>query len=93
MGYRKRLIAALLVALPFCSFAGAAININTADSEALVEGMKGVGPQKAMAIVRYRQQYGPFQHIDDLSQVDGIGQKTVDRNRDNLTVVMPEEGS
>lgn len=87
---RKFLVTGLLL-LPLVSLAASAVNINTADSAALVEGLSGVGPQKAMAIVRYRQQYGPFQQVDDLALVDGIGEKTVDQNRANMTVAMPQK--
>ena len=83
---------AALAAFAISSITSAApVNINTADSDALVEGLTGIGPQKAMAIVRYRQQYGPFQHVDDLAQVDGIGEKTVDQNRANMTVSVPQK--
>ena len=88
--FRKLLVACLLLA-PLVSLAAASVNINTADSDALVEGLTGIGPQKAMAIVRYRQQHGPFKHIDDLARVDGIGEKTVDQNRANMTVSAPQK--
>ena len=67
------------------------VNINTADSETLVEDLVGIGPQKALAIVRYRQQHGPFKQVDDLALVNGIGARTIDQNRSRITVVAPEE--
>ena len=90
MVLRKLLVACLLLA-PLISLAASSVNINTADSDALVAGLTGIGPQKAMAIVRYREQYGPFRHVDDLAQVDGIGKKTVDQNRANMTVSAPKK--
>ncbi len=81
----KTLAVSLLLA-PFLAFANPAININTADSETLVDGLTGIGPEKAMAIVRYRQSNGPFQQVNDLAQVKGIGESTVQKNRANLTV-------
>ena len=48
--------------------------------------MKGVGPTKAKEIVQYRTQHGPFKSPDDLLNVKGIGQKTLDDNRANLSV-------
>ena len=81
----KTLMASLLFA-PIMVFANPTININTADSEALVAGLTGVGPQKAMAIVRYRQANGPFRQASDLSQVNGIGESTVEQNRARITV-------
>ena len=80
------LIAGLLL-LPALVFANpTTININTADSEALVDGLAGVGPEKAMAIVRYRQANGPFKQVNDLVQVKGIGENTIKRNRAYITV-------
>ncbi len=81
----KTLVASLLLA-PVLAFANPTININTADSEALVDGLTGVGPEKAMAIIRYRQTNGPFRQVNDLVQVKGIGQSTVERNRAYLSV-------
>ncbi|TCK18096.1 competence ComEA-like helix-hairpin-helix protein [Thiogranum longum] len=81
----KTLMASLLLA-PVLAFANPTININTADSEALVDGLTGVGPEKAMAIIRYRQTNGPFRQVNDLVQVKGIGQGTVERNRAYLSV-------
>ena len=66
------------------------VNINTADSERLVDDLVGIGPQKALAIVQYRQQHGPFKQIEDLALVSGIGAKTVEQNRDRMTVTAAE---
>lgn len=62
------------------------IDINTADEAAFQRAMKGVGPTKAKEIVQYRTQHGPFKSPDDLLNVKGIGQKTLDNNRANLSV-------
>lgn len=78
----------LFLALMFGAFiatAGEMIDINTADAQALA-ALQGVGPQKAEAIVAYRQEHGPFKSVDDLANVKGIGQKTVDANRDKIAV-------
>ncbi len=66
-------------------YAGA-LNINTADAVSLASGLNGVGEAKAIAIVEYRQQNGPFKSIDDLALVKGIGEGTVDKNRQNIVV-------
>ena len=65
------------------------VDINSADVETLASNIDGVGTQKAIAIVQYREANGPFSSLDDLANVQGIGMKTIDRNRDKLTVVMP----
>jgi competence protein ComEA len=62
------------------------VNINTATAEEIAAVIKGIGPKKAEAIVTYRQQHGPFQTVDDLKKVPGVGDKIVENNRANLTV-------
>lgn len=62
------------------------ININSADASALAEGLQGVGEKRAQAIVAYRQANGPFQSIDGLTEVKGIGESIIEKNRGNLTV-------
>lgn len=62
----------------------AKVSINQADAEALANVLNGVGLKKAEAIVRYREQNGPFSEIDQLQEVPGIGPSLVERNRDRL---------
>jgi competence protein ComEA len=62
------------------------ININSADAQTLATGLKGIGESRAMEIVRYRETYGPFASIDELSEVKGIGKSTLDSNRDVITL-------
>jgi competence protein ComEA len=85
----RNLLGVSLFSLSLAALAGTPVNINTADSETLVDGLNGVGPQKALAIVRYRQEHGPFKRVEDLALVDGIGEKTVEQNRSNMTVATP----
>lgn len=61
------------------------ININTADEE-LLQTLSGIGPVTAEKIVSYRTTYGAFSSIDDLKEVNGIGDKTFDQIRDYITV-------
>ena len=68
----------------FMSIAIAAININTA-SESELTGLPGIGPSKAAAIIAYRDANGPFSSVDSLSNVKGIGAKTVDGLRSSAT--------
>ena len=89
----RNLLGVCLLITSFAVPAGVPVNINTADSEALVDGLDGVGPQKALAIVRYRQQHGPFKRIEDLALVEGIGAKTVEQNRSNITLEVPGKSS
>ena len=61
------------------------VNINTADATELAEMINGVGLKKAQEIVRYREQKGPFKTIEDLANIKGIGQATIDKNRQHMT--------
>lgn len=62
------------------------VNINGADAQALQENLKGVGEARAMEIVRYRESYGPFESVEELADVKGIGKSTLDINRDVITL-------
>lgn len=62
------------------------VNINTADAASIAAAMKGIGLAKAEAIVAYRQTHGAFKSLDQLAEVKGIGLKTIEKNRDTLTI-------
>ncbi|MDR6225107.1 helix-hairpin-helix domain-containing protein [Desmospora profundinema] len=62
-----------------------AVNLNTATQEQL-ESLNGIGPAKAEAILRHREEHGPFSSVDELVQVPGIGEKTLEQLRDQVTV-------
>ncbi len=63
----------------------AAVNINTADVATLAS-LSGIGESKAEAIVAYREANGPFAAPADLANVKGIGEATLAKNADRLTV-------
>lgn len=60
------------------------VNINTAQADELATLLSGVGLKKAQAIVKYRDENGPFQRVEDLAQVKGIGDSLVDKNRTRI---------
>ena len=62
------------------------ININTANAEQIATVMTGIGDSKAKAIVEYRKSHGKFKSIEDLENVDGIGIKTVEKNKGNISL-------
>ena len=62
------------------------VNINTADAQTLAATLKGEGEARAMEIVRYREAYGPFASAEELTEVKGIGQSTLDMNRKAITL-------
>jgi competence protein ComEA len=62
------------------------INLNAADVATLKRELNGIGEVKAKAIVEYREANGPFASVDELLEVKGIGQATLEKNRDKLSV-------
>ncbi|EGO2800972.1 competence protein ComEA [Enterococcus faecalis] len=61
------------------------INVNTA-TEAELQTISGIGAKKAQEIIRFRDEQGPFKTVEELKNVPGIGEKTVERLKDMLTV-------
>ena len=79
---------------PFCSWSGTGqvsdkggqtsakdgkINLNTATSEEL-QTITGIGAKRAEDIIAYRESHGGFQSVDDLKNVSGIGDKTLEKS-------------
>ena len=81
----SRLVAAFFLSFSLSLAASEAVNLNTANAEDL-KTLNGIGDVKADAIIGYRDEHGPFASVDQLTQVEGIGPKTVEQNRDRLTV-------
>ncbi len=81
----KKLLLSLFVSLSISGPALAVVDLNTASREEL-ESVKGIGPVKAEAIVEYRKHNGPFRKVDDLKEIKGFGDKSVDKLRHELTV-------
>jgi competence protein ComEA len=61
------------------------VNINTATTEEL-QTLSGIGPAKASAIIAYREENGPFQKIEDLLNVSGIGDASLEKIKEQITV-------
>jgi len=71
----------------------AMVNINTASATEL-EQLPGIGAKTAARIVDYRQKKGPFRKIEELMNVQGIGEKSFLKLRPQLTVgTKPEAAS
>lgn len=88
MNLIKSLVLGLSLSLASFAVFAAQINLNTASAGEL-EALNGVGTAKAAAIVAYRAEHGGFKSVDELAQVRGIGDKIVDKNRDQMTVAAP----
>ncbi|MBA4535898.1 helix-hairpin-helix domain-containing protein [Bacillus aquiflavi] len=64
---------------------GGKVNINKGSQEEL-ETLPGIGPSKASAIIEYREKNGPFKAIEDLMSISGIGEKTFEKLKAEITV-------
>jgi competence protein ComEA len=95
-------LVALLLAAPVVLFAqqappaapasadkaGPTVNINTASSSEL-ESLPGVGPKLAQRIIDYREKNGGFKKLEDLMNVQGIGEKNFLKLKSKLSVTPP----
>lgn len=86
MQLRSTLAAVVLSLFAALAWASEMVNINAADAATLARLLQGVGPNKAAAIVHYRETNGPFATIESLSKVQGIGPRTVEINRERITL-------
>ena len=64
------------------------LDLNRATAEELVE-LPGIGPVLAERIVAFREEHGPFRSVEDLLQVSGIGEATLEALRPYITVQPP----
>lgn len=64
---------------------GEVIDINTAGVEDL-QRLPGIGEKRAQAIADYREEHGPFQSVDELDNVEGIGEGILSGLRDYVTI-------
>ena len=60
------------------------VNINTADAQKIADSLKMIGEKKAQSIIEYRVKNGQFKNVDDLKKVAGIGDKIIDKNKDDI---------
>jgi competence protein ComEA len=63
---------------------GAKVSLGSATLEQL-ESIDGIGPTLAKRILEYRDQHGGFRSVDELRQVDGIGEKRFESLREAVT--------
>ena len=61
------------------------INLNTADVSQLTT-LTGVGESKALAIIAYREENGPFTSIEDIMNVPGIKEGTYEKIKDKIAI-------
>jgi competence protein ComEA len=65
--------------------ASAPVNLNTA-TQSQLETLPGIGAKAAQRILDYRQKNGSFKKIEDLMQVQGIGEKSFLKLKPLITV-------
>jgi competence protein ComEA len=82
----RKFVGACLLCMALNGVCGELVDINSADANALAETITGIGPARAAAIIDYRDSHGRFETVDDLVLVKGIGAKTIEKNRQKLTV-------
>ena len=78
-------VAPVAAAEPVAGAPGAKVNLNTATMDQLDE-LPGVGPVTAKSILDWRTKNGHFTKVEDLLDVNGIGQATLEDLRDLVTV-------
>ena len=61
------------------------VHLNRA-TEAELQTVSGIGQKRASDIIAYREANGPFRSVEDLKNVSGIGEKTLEKLKDAFTV-------
>ncbi len=61
------------------------VDVNTADAEEL-QTLANIGPALAQRIIDYREANGPFRSVEDLLEVKGIGEATLEKFREDVTL-------
>jgi len=80
----KKVFLIFVLLVMTATFAFAKVNINTASKEELAS-LKYIGEAKAEAIIKYRENQ-KFNSIDELINIDGIGEKVFEMNKDQICV-------
>ena len=62
------------------------VNINSANAAEIAASLKGIGLKKGQAIVDYRNKFGAFKSVDELTAVKGVGEKTLQKNRHKISL-------
>ncbi len=61
------------------------LNINTASAEEL-QTLSGIGPQMSQKIIQHRKENGNFYSVDELTNVKGLGEKTLEKLKPFISV-------
>ena len=66
------------------------VDVNAAGAEEL-QRLTGIGPALAQRIIDYREEHGPFRTVEDLLEVKGIGEATLEKFREDAVAGTSEE--
>ena len=80
----KKLLMLLFLFVVNAIAMAAPVNVNSADAKTIADALSGIGQKKAEAIVKYRTEKGPFKTVDELTNVSGIGKKTLEKNKNDI---------
>lgn len=83
--FNAKVISAESKVIPDVELTHQYVHLNNSTIDELVT-LKGVGYQKAQAIISYRQQIGDFKLVSELINVKGIGEKILTQNKDRLKI-------
>lgn len=64
------------------------IDLNTADEKSL-STLPGIGEAIARRIVEFREEHGPFERVEDLLKIKGVGEKSFEKLRSKVSVSKP----
>lgn len=62
------------------------VNINAASAQEISSVLVGVGEKRAQQIIQLREQLGGFTEVEQLLDVKGIGAKTLEKNRQRISI-------
>lgn len=62
------------------------VSLNSATQQELAERLPGIGEELARRIIEYREQHGGFQSLEELKNVEGIGDKTLEKIKPYLSL-------
>lgn len=82
---KKLMMAVIAGSVFYAASALAAVNINTASVDQL-QTLDGIGSVKAQSIIKDRKANGDYDSLNQLTRVDGIGDKTVEGLRSEASV-------
>jgi competence protein ComEA len=73
----KKLLMIIIAQFIFIGAANATVNINTATQEEL-QTLPGITATRAEAIINYRSKAGAFRRVEDVKNIEGIDDSTMD---------------